>query len=179
MSVPMKPGDPAYWMLFDDFTTTPVVYREDCYICRDKEFAQMGLPLCRKCPECVRQGHGPGHIAADETACDECGYEDGPEDYPQLERVLTPPYTAKTIATRTAPGEAYEVTPSAFVPVPDVEWIDGSGATVTVPEDCTVQGVNIMDSSEPSRPFFWLHVGRALQAGDQIHVPGTVQVSPY
>ncbi len=76
------PGDPAYWMLLDDFTSTPVVHRDDCYICRDPEFAQMGLPLCRKCPECVRQGRGDGHIPADDAACTDCGYEDGPEDYP-------------------------------------------------------------------------------------------------
>lgn len=74
--------DPAAWMLHDGFTSTPAVYRKGCYICEDPEFAQMGLPLCRKCPECVRQGRGDGHIAADESACSDCGYEDGPEDYP-------------------------------------------------------------------------------------------------
>lgn len=69
MSVPMRPDDPAYWMLFDEHTTTPddSIYREDCYICTDPEFAQMGLPLCRSCPECK-----VGHIAADDTACDRC-----------------------------------------------------------------------------------------------------------
>lgn len=80
-SVAMKPHDPAFGLLLDDFTSTPVVFRESCYICRDPEFAQMGLPLCRKCPECVRNERGLGHIAADDTRCDECGYEDGPEDY--------------------------------------------------------------------------------------------------
>ena len=70
MSQPMRPDDPAYWMLFDDFTTTPVVHREGCYICEDPEFAQMGLPLCRKCPKC------DGHIAADDTVCDDCGYDE-------------------------------------------------------------------------------------------------------
>lgn len=77
-------GDPAYWMLLDDFTTTPEpgVYREHCYICRDPEFAQMGLPLCRKCPECARNLKGTtGHIAADDNVCGDCGYEDGPDDY--------------------------------------------------------------------------------------------------
>lgn len=72
MSVPMKTSDPAYWMLLDDFTTTPVVYRANCYICRDPEFAQMGLPLCRKCPECE------GHVAADDTVCDDCGFDEAP-----------------------------------------------------------------------------------------------------
>jgi len=65
MSIPMKPDDPAYWMLFDGVTTTPVVYSPDCYICNDPEFAQMGLPLCRKC-SCG------GHIAADDSVCDDC-----------------------------------------------------------------------------------------------------------
>jgi hypothetical protein len=70
MSVKMKPDDPAYWMLFDGVETTPVVYSKDCYICNDPEFAQMGLPLCRKCPYCG------GHIAADDSVCDECGRDD-------------------------------------------------------------------------------------------------------
>lgn len=70
MSVPMKEDDPAYWMLEDDFTSTPVIHREGCYICEDPEFAQMGLPLCRTCPECEE-----GHIAADDTICDDCGYD--------------------------------------------------------------------------------------------------------
>jgi hypothetical protein len=71
MSEKMKPSDPAYWMLSDDFTTTPVkgLYRDYCYICRDPEFAQMGLPLCYECPECK------GHVAADDTICDDCGYD--------------------------------------------------------------------------------------------------------
>ncbi len=79
---PDDKGDPAYCLLLDDFTSTPVpgVYREGCYICRDPEFAAMGLPLCRKCPECARNG-STGHIAADDNVCDDCGYEDGPEDY--------------------------------------------------------------------------------------------------
>jgi len=76
-------GDAAYWMLLDDFTSTPVegVYRESCYICRDPEFAQMGLPLCRPCPDCQREGRGQGHIAADDTVCSDCAYEATPEDY--------------------------------------------------------------------------------------------------
>lgn len=69
MSAPLKKDDPSYWMLLDDFTTTPVVHREGCYICEDPEFAQMGLPLCYKCPKCE------GHIAADDTVCDDCEYD--------------------------------------------------------------------------------------------------------
>lgn len=95
--VPLRPpgafgpddkGDPAYALLLDDFTSTPVVFLAGCYICEDPEFAQMGLPLCRKCPECVRQGRGDGHIPADDTACSVCGYEDGPEDYPDRSGML-------------------------------------------------------------------------------------------
>jgi hypothetical protein len=105
--------DKAAWMLHDGKTSTPVVHRKGCYICEDPEFAQMGLPLCRPCPECLRRqekcqpcgGTGgmpdktpctdclatgwlgsQGHIAADETVCDECGYEDTPDDYPLPER---------------------------------------------------------------------------------------------
>jgi hypothetical protein len=70
MSIKMKPDDPAYWMLFDGFETIPVVYREGCYICEDPEFAQMGLPLCRKCPVCG------GHVAADDYRCDDCGLDE-------------------------------------------------------------------------------------------------------
>jgi hypothetical protein len=107
-SVAANPSDPAFWMLLDGHTSTPVVYLEGCYICEDDEFAQMGMPLCMPCPACVRNLEicphckgtgrlpagllcGPcrvrgfagslGHIAADDTRCDECGYEHSPEDY--------------------------------------------------------------------------------------------------
>lgn len=70
MSIKMKSNDPAYWMLFDGIETTPVVYSESCYICNDPEFARMGLPLCRKCPVCG------GHIAADDSRCDDCGLDE-------------------------------------------------------------------------------------------------------
>lgn len=69
MSVPLKAGDPSAWMLHDNFTTTPVVYRAGCYICDDPEFAQMGLPLCSKCTVCG------GHVPADDSVCDDCGYD--------------------------------------------------------------------------------------------------------
>lgn len=67
MSEPMKPSDPAYWMLaHPDFVSTPVkgLYRDNCYICRDPEFAQMGLPLCYPCVECG------GHVPADDIECE-------------------------------------------------------------------------------------------------------------
>lgn len=80
-SVAANPADPAHWMLHDGHTTTPVVHRDGCYICEDPEFAQMGLPLCSPCPNCLRNGTGLGHIAADDTTCDECEYKHGPDDY--------------------------------------------------------------------------------------------------
>jgi hypothetical protein len=81
MSVPMRPDDPAYWMLFDEFTSTPAkgVYDPFCYICRDPEFAQMGLPLCRKCPKCSKnpEVEDNGHIPADDDRCTVCSYIEG------------------------------------------------------------------------------------------------------
>ena len=67
-----KSDDPAYSLLMDDFTTEPIpeIYRSTCYICRDPEFAQMGLPLCRKCPKCKE------HIPADDTVCSDCNYDE-------------------------------------------------------------------------------------------------------
>ncbi len=69
MSIKMKPSDPAFWMLFDGITTTPTVYNANCYICRDSEFAQMGLPLCYACLVCG------GHVAADDGVCDNGHYQ--------------------------------------------------------------------------------------------------------
>lgn len=108
-SVAANPSDPAFWMLLDGHQSTPVVYHEGCYICEDPEFAAMGMPLCRPCPECVRErlvicpacqgrrtldGETPcptcqavgyagslGHVPADDVTCDECGGEDGPHQY--------------------------------------------------------------------------------------------------
>lgn len=48
----------------------PVVHKEGCYICEDPEFAQMGLPLCRRCPWCK------GHVPADDSRCDSCGRDE-------------------------------------------------------------------------------------------------------
>lgn len=74
-----KPSDPAYALLLDDYTSTPRVHREGCYICEDPEFAQMGLPLCTPCPRCQAGGR-TGHMPADDPRCDDCGYDyyDGP-----------------------------------------------------------------------------------------------------
>jgi hypothetical protein len=56
-------------LLSDDFTSTPdaAVHRDDCYICTDPEYAQMGLPLCYACRVCN------GHVPADGNRCDDCG----------------------------------------------------------------------------------------------------------
>jgi len=75
----MKYNDPAYWMLEkgkQEAQTTPnkfdwrskvIVYKKGCYICEDTDFALMGLPLCYVCNKCG------GHVAADDTICDDCG----------------------------------------------------------------------------------------------------------
>lgn len=47
--------------------STPQIYREGCYICRDPDFAAMGLPLCYRCRNCE------GHVPADDEVCDDCG----------------------------------------------------------------------------------------------------------
>ena len=77
-STQMKTSDPAYWMLKDGKTSTPQVHRAGCYICEDPEFAAMGLPLCKPCPNCMTVNKGNegamGHIPADDYACDDCGY---------------------------------------------------------------------------------------------------------
>ena len=73
-STKMRPGDPASRMLFDGVETTPIIHRQGCYICEDPEFARMGLPLCRKCPECG------GHITADDSVCDDCGFDEIPDN---------------------------------------------------------------------------------------------------
>lgn len=52
----------------DDFTSTQSGPKHpDCYICNDPDFARMGLPLCTACMKCK------GHVAADDTICDDCG----------------------------------------------------------------------------------------------------------
>lgn len=60
----MKPNDPAYWMLFDEFETKLVTHNKNCYICNDNEYARMGLPLCYECIICG------AHVPADDIVCD-------------------------------------------------------------------------------------------------------------
>ena len=75
MSVSMKKSDPAYWMLEQGLNdpskrsvqTAP--HRDSCYICEDPEFSLMGLPLCYACSACG------GHVAADDTVCDDCHHD--------------------------------------------------------------------------------------------------------
>ena len=69
MSVPMKKSDPAYWLLEEGLSgkrkiKKSEVFNENCYICRDPEFALMGLPLCYPCPICG------AHVPADDCTCD-------------------------------------------------------------------------------------------------------------
>jgi hypothetical protein len=89
MSRPLPENDPARWMLEDDFTTTPTVHDPSCYICRDPEFAQMGLPLCRPCPYCSmkQDGKHAGHVPADDTVCTVCGEDTYPPEYQPIEGV--------------------------------------------------------------------------------------------
>jgi len=71
------PDDPAFMLLMDDGHRTDPdesIYRDACYICRDPEYALMGLPLCKPCGKCG------GHVAADSIVCDDCGH-DAMEDY--------------------------------------------------------------------------------------------------
>lgn len=70
---------PFEQLLYDDGYTSKKpagVYDDRCYICNDPDFARMGLPLCRSCPACEREGRGPGHIAADDTECTVCEYDE-------------------------------------------------------------------------------------------------------
>lgn len=68
MSRPLPDDDPAMHLLLDEYVSAVAdVHRDSCYICRDPEFAQMGMPLCRPCPECG------GHVPADDSVCDDCG----------------------------------------------------------------------------------------------------------
>ncbi len=69
---------PAEAMLFNDSYTssTDAEHDPNCYICRDPDFARMGLPLCRKCFKCQKADPPrPGHVAADDSICTACGVE--------------------------------------------------------------------------------------------------------
>ncbi|ACH62532.1 gp75 [Mycobacterium phage Spud] len=71
----MTPDDPAYWMLSSGKTTSTTVSDPSCYICRDPEFAQMGLPLCKPCPDCTaKESRDAGHVPADDEECTVCGF---------------------------------------------------------------------------------------------------------
>lgn len=84
MSRPLPLNDPCMFMLADgmhDETKRSVQKgpkRAGCYICEDVEFSLMGLPLCTACHKCQ------GHVAADDTRCDDCGH-DSYEEYCQAE----------------------------------------------------------------------------------------------
>lgn len=67
------PHDPARSLLSDEFKSTPKVYRASCYICKDMEFARLGMPLCNLCCACASLDK-EGHIAADDQTCDDCGH---------------------------------------------------------------------------------------------------------
>lgn len=68
MSKPLEKDDPCYFMLNGPHTK-PKIFKAGCYICEDIEFALMGLPLCYPCIKCG------GHVAADDTICDDCSYD--------------------------------------------------------------------------------------------------------
>jgi len=70
----MKQNDPCYFMLLQgrmnpSLRSSSDVYKKGCYICEDKEYSMMGLPLCRSCKNCG------GHVAADDIICDDCGID--------------------------------------------------------------------------------------------------------
>lgn len=69
-----RPDDPAYQLLDNVPVTQQVVWRPNCYICKDREYARMGMPLCKRCCACDALDKR-GHIAADNDACDDCGHE--------------------------------------------------------------------------------------------------------
>lgn len=67
--LPMPGDDPAQTLIATSHFTVPTIYRERCYICRDPEFALMGMTLCSTCPDCG------GHVPADDCICDDCGFD--------------------------------------------------------------------------------------------------------
>lgn len=81
MSVPLKSDDPCYWILEQGRAdpskrSTKTVHKDGCYICEDEEFRLMGLLLCFPCRKCG------GHVAADDSRCDDCGYDDALDEGP-------------------------------------------------------------------------------------------------
>lgn len=82
MSIPLRKDDPCYWMLeqgrkHPELRSSTTVYDSKCYICRDPEFALMGLPLCYECRFCK------GHVAADDTVCSVCKRDQQEGDEPE------------------------------------------------------------------------------------------------
>ena len=78
----LTPAEAGLWL--DGYTSTSTAEHDpNCYICRDPDFARMGLPLCNKCDQCSKRGEPlrPGHIPADDSTCTICGtdYHDTPE----------------------------------------------------------------------------------------------------
>jgi len=73
MSTRTKRTDPAYVLLRQgllnpEMRSVKTVHRDGCYICEDPEFSLMGLPLCTPCKKCE------GHVPADDSTCDACGW---------------------------------------------------------------------------------------------------------
>jgi hypothetical protein len=102
MSEPLKSNDPAYWMLQNGiqeefaqasarakgeeipeskWVTSTTVYNERCYICNDREFALMGLPLCKPCVAEVDGVECGAHVPADDVECDNGHIDPRYEDY--------------------------------------------------------------------------------------------------
>lgn len=89
MSKPLRSDDPAAWMLTrgiqeefalangaeipeeERWVSTTTVYNDRCYICNDREFALMGLPLCYPCEVVIDGVKCGAHIPADDEECDE------------------------------------------------------------------------------------------------------------
>lgn len=89
MSEPLRSDDPAYWMLQrgiqeefalangaeipeeDQWVSKSSVFNERCYICNDREFALMGMPLCYPCEVVIDGVKCGSHVPADDEECDE------------------------------------------------------------------------------------------------------------
>lgn len=79
MSIPLKTNDPAYWMLAEgrakvesgEGIAKTSSFNSSCYICRDPEFALMGLPLCYPCTHSTDGVQCGAHTPADDVECDE------------------------------------------------------------------------------------------------------------